>query len=202
MRTSSIRRAPTHHGCACRSLQAEGELCMQPRKAGPDGGRAQPTNRSGRTARPYRPDVGIAMALTLTACATGACARCFEQRGLQRQRGCKADGCRRGRQEPAPALLSGHSRTCSRRHLAGLGGKAAHTGARRPPVAGSGRQIIIVRSMEADRRQAGWLVSSLLPRGTRGCHATVCTQSSWPISRASRVAPYSCRSVRNSGLGA
>ena len=69
------------------------------------------------------------------------------------------------------------------------------------PVASSGRHSIMVRSMDADSRQGGW-VAPPPPSGTGGCQATECTQSSCPIRTASRVAAYVCCAARMSGRGA
>lgn len=71
----------------------------------------------------------------------------------------------------------------------------------------SGLHIAMVRSIDADRRQGRrspppWAsgIVELPPR--RGCHATECTQSSWPMSMASTTTEKAAPPAWNPGLGA
>lgn len=69
------------------------------------------------------------------------------------------------------------------------------------PVAASGRHSIMVRSMEADSRQ-GRVCGCPDAAAAGGCHATECTQSSWPISTDSSMAVSREPPAWMRGLGA
>jgi hypothetical protein len=83
--------------------------------------------------------------------------------------------------------------------------KPASSGA---PVAASGTHIVIVRSMDAESRQGGGgRASAGAPAGAAaaavgGAQATECTQSSCPMSSASRVALNAPPPAANRGRGA
>ncbi len=82
------------------------------------------------------------------------------------------------------------------------------------PVAASGRHSIIVRSMDADSRQGGgcgWAPATCRSAaepcgcaggGAGGCHATECTQSSWPMSTDSSSAVRRASPAWKRGFGA
>ncbi len=66
------------------------------------------------------------------------------------------------------------------------------------PAVGSGRQSIMVRSMDAVSKQAAWL----LPSSCWGCHAAEKTQSSCPTSTASIDTEMVFPATTNVGCGA